>query len=494
MSLALVLCMILAFSVSAIAADYDVVPISDDAAPILALNDKPLEDLDADPVLYADDTGFICAMVPMRAVIEALGGEISYDASSRLIFAEFGSVTFEFVSGTSNAKVKNSQTGTEADYIIEPAPIFANNRTLIPVSVFEDCFGLVVYDGLFFINVVDLDPLFEEYASKFSIISKLVNAASPKNTLKQTGTYSGQIVLDTAFDETVPISLDIPFEGTFDSLTNKTNVAGSMTMLSELDSLTDLISSFDPSLVGIAHIITMFEDFSLEYIINSEAGEVYFKSPLVNLLLSQYGNFDWLKYSLGDIAVPSSDDFFGIIKQTVRSTAGISPNIYAEAKYTLSIMELMLSDDSFTVSGTDANPVYSLTLDKDVMEKIIIMSAELTGEEIPAEDLEEIDALLDGLTFECNISYAINEKSLSAEVDMNISFDYDGMQLELVILANNEIPGLSSLYLEMSLSEEFSGTTVDLLFEMESTNSYINDEVPASPADDETVLDILDLF
>ena len=77
--------------------------------------------------------------VPFRALFEALGASVDYDADTMTVTAVRGDTTVSFVIGQSEVTVKTGDT-TETITIDAPA-IARNNRTLVPVRFAAQAFG-----------------------------------------------------------------------------------------------------------------------------------------------------------------------------------------------------------------------------------------------------------------------------------------------------------------------------------------------------------------
>ena len=94
--------------------------------------------LDAPPIIKNRRT-----LLPIRAIIEALGGTVNWDATNKKVTVSFGSNTIELWIGKDTAKVNG------ADAPIDPAnfkvvPEIINGRTMLPLRFVTENLGCTV--------------------------------------------------------------------------------------------------------------------------------------------------------------------------------------------------------------------------------------------------------------------------------------------------------------------------------------------------------------
>ncbi len=111
------------------------------AAPIFAIdvymNGKKME-FDVEPMIIDGRT-----MVPMRAIFEKLGAEVTWDADTRSITADGGNDLNVKLAIGSNTMYINGKAAE-----IDVAPVINGGRTLVPLRAVSEAFGVkVVWDG-----------------------------------------------------------------------------------------------------------------------------------------------------------------------------------------------------------------------------------------------------------------------------------------------------------------------------------------------------------
>lgn len=86
--------------------------------------------------------------VPMRAVFEALGANVTWQAEQQLIMATEGSKIMVLKIGSDLLNVCDVATGETKDITLDVAPYINSGRTLVPVRAVSEALGaLVSWDG-----------------------------------------------------------------------------------------------------------------------------------------------------------------------------------------------------------------------------------------------------------------------------------------------------------------------------------------------------------
>jgi len=77
-------------------------------------------------------------LIPIRAVMEAMGGTVSYDAKEQKITLKKGADTLEMWIGKTNIRLNGSVK------TMDTAPVVLNGRTMVPVRFVAENFGYSV--------------------------------------------------------------------------------------------------------------------------------------------------------------------------------------------------------------------------------------------------------------------------------------------------------------------------------------------------------------
>jgi len=98
--------------------------------------------LDSPPVIKNNRT-----LLPIRAIIEALGGSVSWDATERKVTVTLGSKTIELWIGKNIAKVNGTDTPIDSTNS-KVVPEIINSRTMLPLRFVTENLGCdVQWDG-----------------------------------------------------------------------------------------------------------------------------------------------------------------------------------------------------------------------------------------------------------------------------------------------------------------------------------------------------------
>lgn len=98
--------------------------------------------LDSPPVIKNNRT-----LLPIRAIIESLGGTVSWDATERKVTVSLGSTNIELWIGKSTAKVNGINTAIDSSNT-KVVPEIINSRTMLPLRFVAENLGCdVQWDG-----------------------------------------------------------------------------------------------------------------------------------------------------------------------------------------------------------------------------------------------------------------------------------------------------------------------------------------------------------
>ena len=98
--------------------------------------------MDSPPVIKNNRT-----LLPIRAIIESLGGTVSWDATERKVTVSLGSTNIELWIGKSIAKVNGVDTPIDSSNP-KVVPEIINSRTMLPLRFVAENLGATVeWDG-----------------------------------------------------------------------------------------------------------------------------------------------------------------------------------------------------------------------------------------------------------------------------------------------------------------------------------------------------------
>lgn len=299
-------------------------------------------------------------MVPMRAVLEALGAEVGYAEDTRTVTATLGDISLTHVIDTNTIEMGDGEKLT-----MDTTSYVTKGSTLVPLRFFSQALGYEVYwdEGQRTAVVIDKASFISATDESFTILNGLMSEtddADDTGDVAMDVDVSGELkLLDGTSDDALPFSAKM----TALVGTEAVNISGSMD-LSAIAKLAELED--DPTAAG---LVPMLKDLTFE-IIGGES--LWMNIPvLTSLLPGAPADGDvWLKsgdFSMSTVtaaAASASDQTIGsVLYEVVEYMDADSPvNICSDLKQAANILTALFSDDTFTKDGDD----YSWELDETV--------------------------------------------------------------------------------------------------------------------------------
>ena len=301
-------------------------------------------------------------MVPMRAVLEALGAKVDYADDTRTVTATLGDVSLTHVIDTNTIEMGSGEKLT-----MDTTSYVSKGSTLVPLRFFSQALGYEVYwdEGQRTAVVIDKADFISKTDKNFTILNGLqAEAAGEADEAGDTAMdmdVSGEIkLLDGTSDEALPFSAKM----TALVSDKAVNISGTM----DLSAIAKLAESEDDSTAD--GLVAALGDLTFE-IIGGEA--LWMNIPALSSLISGVpaeGDV-WLKsddFNMSTVsaaaATSSADATIGsVLYEVVEYMDADGPvNIYQDVTQAANILTTLLGDDTFTKDGDD----YSWELDETV--------------------------------------------------------------------------------------------------------------------------------
>lgn len=221
--------------------------------------------------------------IPFRAVFEALGADVSYNATDKTVTAKRGERTVSFAVGQ-NCYVSNGVTvQMDAQTFVQAG------RTFVPVRFASQALGAAVgWDAENRTVVIfERDKFINRYKGQFTVLEQYIrhwDFAGAQNLALQ-GNFDLHLAVtdedDNGKKTEVPMNLTIEFE----SLTSDTRINYDAAVKLELDQLiAALEKDLGPINGEMMQFVNKFKQFHVQYIMDAETGTLYLKSELLDLL------------------------------------------------------------------------------------------------------------------------------------------------------------------------------------------------------------------
>lgn len=328
-------------------------------------------------------------MVPFRAIAEALGAEVDYNAGA--ITAKKNGQTLAFSLGGKQLTATDSVGKTVKTVQLDTAPYKKGGRTYVPVRFFAEAFGLTVQwdQDMQTAVLYDRAALVSDIDSKFTVLNKWIKAQPSTENARTLRTVATIGAVYTAFD-TIDGDKDYKVDVKAEILANGQAVEATVTV-----DLRVLASYFldDPQADDVltaaqaALLRSALSNVKLELLCNADSGDLYLKCPAVAKILAidETDNADLKALSNGAwLHINWADSTFGalfsenlkILKNNTFTSVGesiVTSNesavtayelgweyLYDDVAHKVNNLNDLLGDKKFTASGSR----YTAKLDK----------------------------------------------------------------------------------------------------------------------------------
>lgn len=217
--------------------------------------------------------------VPFRAVLEALGAEVGYDAQTRTVSAQRDGVTITMVPGQKEMNVtENGQTRT-VEMSAAPYIKASNGRTYVPIRYAAEALGCNVgWDASTrTVIIVDVDALFGD--ATFDLMDNFA-AYCEKHRTSENMAVTGTLALDVTDKSGGMLPKPVSAKGSIDGVTGDKGLQ--MDWKLKLSGLSELPADFsdDPlEQLMMQQMLAALSDLKGEVRMDLEAGMVYLSAP-----------------------------------------------------------------------------------------------------------------------------------------------------------------------------------------------------------------------
>ena len=378
------------------------------------MDGKALSFTDAAPEITDDRT-----FLPFRAVLEAMGAEVSYDEAASTVSAKRDGVELAMTLGQTGLTItEDGETRTQE---MDAAPYInpSNNRAYVPVRYAAEAFGYNVgWDSSSrTVILADVDALFGD--ATFELLDSF-SAYCAKKESGQNMSVTGNLSLDMTDKSGQFLPEPFKIKGCVDGvigekgvqLTGKLNAAG-------LDKLTN-----------VPIWVRLLSDISAELRLDLDSMMLYVSAP--NVLTGGTGN-TWYSVDLGayqaqllaglDMNQLAQAEEVSIREALVMVMRSLpldnSANSYAVLKEMAQLYTDMLSDQAFTRNGSKYTA-------KTVLDGLVELEIALTkkGDDVVSVDLKmTASAEEEGMKMDITMTEHASPDKVDIAMDMTVSSD-----------------------------------------------------------------------
>ena len=459
-SLLLAAILMFSFAVSAFA-EGGIVAVSEAGeGPGVMVNGELLEFSDAQPEYSNDRT-----MIPVRALMEALGAEVDYEESVdgeetvRTVIIKLADATISFVIGEMTATVTDAE-GESSVIEMDCASYEKDDRTYVPLRFASEAAGYdVFWDSSFKTAIIiDKKAVIEELDKKFEKLNALMAfEATP---------IEGNLAVGVDMNMTYVLP-----DGTMEVNANANGINGALA--SDIKMTMDMTSSgaYEEIPEEVGSLLTALREKGMEVIVNMETGVYYVKFPseMISAIQPGLSGDIWMSLdinaflesmlgqSIAELESTVETTFGGILYDMVMSMSGDSIYAYevlmAQADAVTSVLEnLNVTDDGFD----------------------LVMGLEDIEAMLPESDLFDV--------FEINVSGTADGAGkgkiviADATLSLEMVFDVDAL-------------GNGTISFVLEVPEE-----ITVSMDMEMTVAKTNEEPRQAPPEGAVIVDIIELI
>lgn len=352
-------------------------------------------------------------MVPYRAMFEALGAEVDYDAATKVISGSVDGKTLEMTNGNNVITIKNAD-GTTSTKTMDVAPFIQNDRTFVPTRFVSEVLGYSVgWDqAAKTVVIVNTDKIVADANTDFALLRQTADiSVDNSKTYNVDGTFKGNLTMDlsslvgngTASAEELKASMDL--DGTVKGICNNTDADITVDM-NLSDGETKVPASSEVKLDGNKGVMYMGQTVN--------GNQTWYSMSMDSVLGAQGMSWSDLKN-----ATAASDDMVAGMSATLKAMApSYDVNGYQRSVDYYNALKKAFGDDAFKKSGN----TYTSEFDFADMFKAMGTSSQMDGATVTGKYVIETDGtkpVSSTMTMKMGGVQGLNEMSVEATTKKN---------------------------------------------------------------------------
>ena len=367
---ALVLSLVLALSLSvpALAAE----TAATTAAPAkqdiqVVLNGETVTFPDARPELTSGRT-----MVPYRALMETLGGEVNY-VTGGTITCQLGDTALSFQAGGTTVTKTGPDGKAETIQMDVPCYIKAG-RTYVPVRFFAQALGYDVFwdsDDRAAV-LVDKNALIDEINQDFAVLNDALAKLQADATKNYKATANANIVMnmDDGTGKMTKMTMKMDMTMLLDSASMEMDAEIDMSSMLTALGLDEAVADGSLTAEEAQAMRDLYSNMTMQMIYNYKTDEIYMNMPALSALAGE--EIGWMKMSLGlgDITDLQGKNTVGgvvylLLKMNALQDRNAPAQIVEQARALSAAISPILGDKAYTKVGS----AYQWKLDKSQLDE-----------------------------------------------------------------------------------------------------------------------------
>ncbi len=364
--------------------------------------------------------------VPVRAIFEALGAQVSYDNATNIAAVVKGDTTVKMAPGEKTIAV--TKGGSTQSIEMDVASYVLNNSLMVPVRFAAQAFGCKV--GWDSVNqtaiILDVNGLLSNSDAQYTLMDKYL-------------AYSNKFSTSYAISGTFKISVEINNDGTMIPVVSSGTINAiydskalnfDLDMALDLTALVAALGDDGAQDAQTALIVSMLKNINVEYILNIEEGMMYFRCSLVSAMMGATAD-TWYSIDLKKLLAESGSgsSYTELIAENQAATSFTDAinticsaieldNVQTGVMLTeaLTLINTTFSDAAFDKSGD----TYTTSMSVDEAGTTALLSLSLTVKDDAVVGYNLIvKAAYEEMTMDMNCSMDANNK-LDMTINMNM--------------------------------------------------------------------------
>ena len=257
------------------------------AVPVQAAEPIRVE-LDGAPLIFTDAAPLAKAgrtYLPFRAIFEAMGAEVGWDADTQTVSAVRNGRTVALTLGKTDVTIL--EDGGTTVLTTDAAPFAQAGRTYVPVRFAAEAFDAAVRweQSTRTVHITDAARLLDAYTGTFTLLQEMLDAAAsayPAAPARVSGSFTSSAVTKTAMG-----SLPVTMTGTFSGSADRVSASYTGTCTTDIRALREAITANEGDVIDtrIELLLRRFEQFSFGAVLNYSTNTRYLRSEN----LSEFG-------------------------------------------------------------------------------------------------------------------------------------------------------------------------------------------------------------
>lgn len=414
-------------------------------------------------------------MIPMRAICEALGAEVTYDQASRTATITTDGKTITHVIGTDQMTV---QMEDESETVqMDCASYLKSSTTMVPVRFVAEALDCSVsWDGTYkTVVILDLDEMQKTYDSQMTVFNLLLSDSEAM--MEEGKNYASNERLDATVTVFDTIAGDKQYKGSLELEGVQNREAANYDVKIDLTDLMDVLQQAAEGTMTEedAKVLQMLRVLQFEMIYDQQNQQFYLKSPLFQDAMAYSG---WVQVDLealfgADLGLLMTQTQDMTMFEMMAALSGES-GFYSYENLTqmMDAMVMIWGDQNFKQSGN----TYTMEMDLEDM----LRASGLTEEEI-----QQSLAYSDGETMQLQMQVKKTGET-TCDYSLTMQMQADGMALSMDCTKT----GMNAdMQMTLHMKNVFKAVLI-----MESEMKQTNQAVQTQPPADEVVLELEELI